>query len=266
MPRPREHRLPRLRLWPLAPLLALLLLWPAGAGAETRQFVNFNELFPTGGALTEGPANKFPSTISIAGVPGTVTDVNVTTASLSSASPDDIDMALSGPNGETVMLMSDACGVNPSTFADEYFTFDDQALGFLSNNGPCASNQRASFKPSNYLGGAPEPEDFSGLGGPEGPFLNQLGFLAGGSPNGDWELWLLDDNSAGFSGFGLGAWVLTLEITPPPPPPPTVVTVQVPAPAPQPTGKRARALAKCKQKPTAKAKKRCRANAKKLPL
>lgn len=246
----------------LIALLALAVVWPASASAETRQFNSFDELFPTGGALTEGPANDFPSTISVSGVAGTVTGVKMTTVALDSAKADDIDMALSGPNGETVMLMSDACGEDG--LDNEYFTFDDAAPTFLSNNGPCAASQRASFKPSNYLGGAPEPEDFSAIGGPEGPFVNNLAALAGGSPSGDWELWVFDDNDVGYFGFGMG-WALTLEITPPPPPQPQIITVQAPVQA-QPTGKRARALAKCKKKPTAEAKKRCRNNAKKLPL
>lgn len=255
------------RLWPLAALLALAVLWPAAAGAETRTFVNFDVHSPSGGAATDGPSIKFPSTIAVAGVAGTVTAVKLTTAPLRSTSADDLDMALTGPNGQSVMLMSDACGEFPNGLENEYFTFDDGAPGFLSNNGPCANNQRASYRPSNYLGSAPEPEDFSGLGGPES-FVNNLAALAGGSPNGEWKLWLFDDNSFGYNGFGLGAWVLTLEVTPPPPPPPTIVTVEVPVPAPAPakTGKRARALAKCKGKPSKEAKQRCRANARKLPL
>jgi hypothetical protein len=249
------------RLWPLAALLALAVLWPASAHAEIRTFVNFDELFPTGGALTFGPANEFPSTISVSGVGGTVTGVKVTTAQMTSANADDIDMALTGPNGQTVMLMSDACGDNG--LQRDVITFDDAAPGFLSNNGPCVPALNSSFRPSNYLGPAPEPESFTIDGGPEGPFLNSLSFLAGGSPNGGWELWLFDDNTVGYNGFGLDTWILTLEVTPPPPPPPTIVTVQVPAP---PTGKRAKALAKCKKKPNQEARKRCRNNAKKLPV
>lgn len=252
--------------WLLATLLVLAALWPATAGGETRTFVNYDQLNPSGGAGTEGPASEFPSTISVSGLAGTVTEVKLTTASLRSTSVDDLDMALTGPNGQSVMLMSDACGEYPSSIEYDFFTFEDGAPGFISNNGPCGNYLRASFRPSNYLGAiGPEPEDFSNLGGPAS-FVNNLAALAGGSPNGDWKLWLVDDNGVGYSGFGLGAWVLTLEITPPPPPAPTIVTVQVPAPGPAKTGKRAKALAKCKNKPTAEAKKRCRNNAKKLPV
>jgi hypothetical protein len=266
------------RPWLLfALLVSLAALWPAAAGAETRTFVNLDELFPSEGTVG-GPAPKFPSAITVSGVPGTVTAVRVTTAPLDSASPDDIDMALTGPNGQTVALMSDACGEYPNGFKGQYFTFDDAAPTFLSNNGPCPSFQKASYLPSNYLGGAPEPEDFSANGGPEGPFGNKLAALAGGSPNGDWKLWVLDDDSLGYNGFTMRAWVLTLEVTPPPPPPPTIVTVQVPVPTPAatsaptppptsaPTGKRAQAMAKCKSKPNQQAKKRCRSNARKLPV
>jgi hypothetical protein len=267
---PLPHRLRAVKSLPLAALLLSAVLWPASAGAETRTFVNFDWLTPTEGAATEGPATNFPSTISVAGVAGTLTSVKVTTSPLRSTSPDDLDMALTGPNGQAVMLMSDTCGEYPNELDGEYFTFDDAAPGFLSDNGPCPNNQRASYRPSNYLGGAPEPEDFSNIGGP-GSFVNNLAALAGGSPNGQWRLWLFDDNSFGYNGFGLGAWVLTLEVQPPPPPPPTVVTVQVPVPGPiqaqaGPTGKRAKALAKCKQKPNQEARKRCHNNARKLPL
>jgi hypothetical protein len=264
MSRPAGSSIPR-RLWQLAALLVLAALWPASAGAETRTFAGLDELFPSD-ATIGGPAPQFPSTIAVSGVPGTVTAVRLTTGGLSSGSPDDLDMALTGPNGQTVGLMSDACGENPNSFNGQYFTFDDTAPIYLSNNGPCPSFQRASYLPSNYLGGAPEPDDFSGNGGPQGPFGNKLAALAGGSPNGDWKLWMFDDNSFGYNGFTLRAWVLTLEITPPPPPPPTIVTVQIPAPAPAKTGKRARAMARCKSKPNQDAKQRCRNNAKKLPV
>ncbi len=244
----------------LALALAAIAVAPAAAGAETRTFVNFDELFPTGGALTVGPASVFPSTISVSEGAGTVTAVKVTVVALASSSGDDIDMALSGPNGETVMLMSDACGENPNTLSREYWTFEDGAPSFLSDNGPCAPNQHASFMPSNYLG---QSDDFSPDGGPAPPYLNQLSFLAGGPPTGDWKLWLMDDNAAGYNGFSLDTWLLTLEVEPPPP---AVVTVQVPAPVAKRTGRRAAALAKCKKKRRAVARRKCRARAKKLPV
>jgi hypothetical protein len=267
------------RLPPLVALIVFLLLAalaPAGAAAaETRTFLNTDHEFPTGDANgLFGPASHYPSTIVVSGVAGTVTNVTATVVGLSSASGDDIDMALVGPNEEQVMLMSDACGVNPNTLSEKTWTFDDAAQEFLSDPGSCPAAQVASFKPSNYEN--PELDSLSKEGGgPPPPYTNSMSDLAGGSPNGSWELFVLDDNKTGFVGFSFGAWALNLEIEPPPPPAPTVVTVTVPGPStgspaptahPAKTGKRAAALAKCKMKKTAKKRAKCRAKAQKLPV
>jgi len=260
-------------------VLLLAALAPAGAAAaETRTFLNTDDLFPTGGALTVGPASKYPSTIAVSGVAGTVTKATVTVVGLASASGDDIDMAINGPNGQTVMLMSDACGLATGLSNDDY-VFDDSAPVFLSDVGGCPNPfKTATVMPSNY--GDPAEDDLSPNGGPAAPYLNKLSFLAGGSPNGAWNLFVRDDNQD-FNGFDVKAWALTLEIEPPPPPPPTIVTVTVPGP-PAPsasasppagrsttqakTGQRAAALAKCKTKKSPKARARCRAKAQKLPV
>jgi hypothetical protein len=257
----------------------LLLAGPvlsAASAAETRTFVNLGEEFPTGDANgLFGPATDYPSTIAVSGVPGTVTSVTATVVSLGSSSPDDIDMALVGPDGAQVMLMSDACGLNPMTLTEATFTFDDAAGSFLSDNGPCTSGEPKTFKPSNYEN--PELDNFSlEGGGPPPPYTNKMSALAAGSPDGAWKLFVLDDNPGGFVGFTFPAWSLSLTVEPPPVAPPKVetVTVTVPGPTitvpaatptPTKTGKRAAVLAKCKTKPKAKRAK-CRASAQKLPL
>ncbi len=258
-------------------LLAAPLVTGASA-AETRTFLNIGQEFPTGNSNgLFGPATNYPSTIAVAGVPGTVTKVTATVIALGSSSPDDIDMALVGPDGAQVMLMSDACGLSPMTLSEATFTFDDAAGTFLSDNGPCTSGAPQTVKPSNYEN--PELDNFSKEGGgPPPPYTNQMSALAGGSPDGAWKLFVLDDNPGGFVGFTFPAWSLSLTVEPPPPAPPTIETVTVPGPtvtvpaatppaaaAPAKTGKRAAALAKCKTKTKAKRAK-CRQSAEKLPL
>jgi hypothetical protein len=261
----------------------LLLAAPglvAAAAAETRTFLNTDPEFPVGDANgLFGPAAHYPSTIAVSGVPGTVTKVTATVIGLGSSSPDDIDMALVGPDGAQVMLMSDACGLNPSGLSELTLTFDDAAPSFLSDNGPCGPGQVETAKPTNYEN--PELDDFSKEGGgPPPPYTNALSALAGGSPDGSWNLFVLDDNSGGFVGFTFDAWALNLEIEPPPAATPaTVATVSVPAPSapasrptptvtatPKKTGKRAAALARCKTKKTKAKRAKCRANARKLPI
>jgi hypothetical protein len=204
-------------LLPLALLLAALA--PTIARAETVTFLKAENLVPSVGGGLEGPANHFPSTIDVAGLSGTVTKATVTLIGYDSGSPDDTDMVITGPNGQQVMLMSDACGLNPSEVDNGNWTFDDSALTFLSNPGPCPSSQEASFKPSNYLGDTPDPgDDELGPGGPTPPYANAMSFFNGASPNGAWNLFVFDDNSA-FVGFTIPGWALTLEIQPPAPPP-----------------------------------------------
>lgn len=198
---------------------ACLALAPAAAQAETRSFINSQQLFASGGGGNAifGPANVYPSSILVSGVPGTVTKATVTVFFGDGGSNgDDVDMVLTGPNGGQVFLMSDACGSSP----DRASTFDDSAQTFLSNAGPCL---QGSFRPSNYLGDPNDPnedqsDDLSSSGGPAPPYSNALSVLAGGSPNGAWDLFVVDDNLSTV-GFVINGWTLTLEIDPPPTPP-----------------------------------------------
>jgi hypothetical protein len=260
----------RLLLLPAA--LLLLALAPAGAQAETRTFLNSQDLFPSGNVNgTFGPAGVYPSTITVAGLTGTVTKATVTILGLASGSPADIDMAIVGPNGQQVMLMSDACGGEGHSLSADDWTFDDTAPTFLSQLA-CSSGQDASFKPTNYFEESPV-DDLSVKGGPAGPYLNSLTAFAGADPNGAWNLFVLDDNAA-VIGFVIDGWALNLEVEPPPVaapvfPAPVVMAPVVPVVPPaaaKPTGKRAAALVKCKTKKTKKARKKCRRHAQTLPL
>jgi hypothetical protein len=269
-----------LRLLIPAALAAALLALPAAApAAAVHSFVNTDDLFPSGNANgLVGPANEYPSTIEVTGVEGTVTKVTADIVGLHSGRPEDIDMALENPDGEVTMLMSDACGGETHGFSGNDWTFDDAAPTFLSQLG-CMTEQTASFKPTNF--GDPADDDLSVKGGPEGPYGNTLAALAGGEPDGEWNLYVVDDTED-IIGFTINAWVLKLEVEPPPPvtptpPAPIVVTAPVlptaalpapatPAPAAAKTGKRAKALARCKTKKTHKARQACKQRARKLPL
>jgi subtilisin-like proprotein convertase family protein len=277
------------RVAALLPAVALLSVAapPGVARAETRSFTHLETLFPAEEGKTVGAANHYPSAIDVSGVLGTVTKVSVTTVDLKSEFGDDIDMLLVGPNGVRVMLMSDTCG--NSEFADEDWTFEDAAPGFLPDQAPCASGQQASFKPTNYEEPG-RPDNFVPGGGPAAPYETALFLFDGSSPDGAWDLFLRDDTPNELVGFELAGWTLSLEIQPPPEPsspaaptttttapttttiatPPTVTAVP-PATAPPPvasakTGKRAKALARCKTKKTTKARALCRRRARKLPV
>ncbi len=228
-------------------LLVAALLAPAVVRAQTHTFINTNNLSQTD--FTGGPANLFPSPIAVSGLPGTMTKATVTLFGFSAAYPDDMDVVISGPNGSAVTLVSDACGPNDVT--QNTWTFDDAAEPLdLPNEGTCASSESATYSPTRWL-----PEDnLSPFGGPPPPYSGALASLAGGSPNGVWSLWVLDDDESNtLTGFSIAGWALTLAVTPPPS-------------AQSPTGQRAAALARCKRKKNRKARKRCRRKANQLPV
>ena len=52
----------------------------------------------------------YPSVLSVSNVPGSIISVTVTLMDLSHSFPDDLDILLTGPSGDAVLLMSDAGG------------------------------------------------------------------------------------------------------------------------------------------------------------
>ncbi len=190
-------------------VLALGLL-PAASRAETRTFLNLTDLFPTGGADNVGPANRFPSRIVVRGLRGRVVRAKVTIIGYHSSAPDDTDLVITKGTGPKVMLMSDACG--PTPLEQDNFTFTDAAQSFVSDNGPCQNFVSSSFKPSNYLGNSPEPDDLSLDGGPPPPYRNAMSSFNGRSPNGTWKLFADDDYESAGQGFDIAAWALTLTV------------------------------------------------------
>ena len=57
-----------------------------------------------------GAANPYPSTIVVSGLPGTITNMTVTLTGMSHTFPDDVDVMLVGPGGQSAILMSDQGG------------------------------------------------------------------------------------------------------------------------------------------------------------
>ena len=62
-----------------------------------------------------GPADQYPSTCSISGLSGTITDANLVLNGLSHFTPDDIDILLVGPQGQDAIVMSMRAAAMPST-------------------------------------------------------------------------------------------------------------------------------------------------------
>jgi len=129
------------------------------------------------------PANPYPSTIKVSGQTGTVAKVRVSLNGLSHEWPDDLDILLVGPQGQKVMLMSDA-GDEPTLY-DTNLTFDDSAANSLPDASAISSG---TYKPTDYVSG-----DIFASPAPAGPYGTSLSAFNGTNPNGIWSLYINDD-------------------------------------------------------------------------
>ena len=145
-----------------------------------------------------GPGTPYPSTINIFGVTGIVSDVTVTVSNLSHAFPNDVEMLLTGPAGQSSVLMAGTGG--PNAITNVTLTFDDTASSFLPSSSQIVSG---TFKPTeNITASLPPPA-------PAGPHGTLLSTFDGSNPNGTWSLYVFD-NSPGDSGNIANGWSLNL--------------------------------------------------------
>ncbi len=190
------------RRWTLALTVALLLaaLLPLPpAQAATATFSNPASItIPA--TDTDGPANPYPSTISVSGLSGTITQVTVTLNSVSHTYPGDLYVLLVSPGGHTTLLMADA-GENPDIVLGT-LTFDDFAAQAIPEGGPVVSG---TYRPSDW----DSSSDSLAAPAPARPYGGTLGVLNGSDPNGTWSLYVWDDSSGDIGSIG-GGWSLTI--------------------------------------------------------
>ena len=154
---------------------------------------------------TAGAASPHPSSILVQGLGGIVTDVNVSLENVGHTNPDDLDILLVSPAGDSVVLMSDAC--NGADFEDLDWTFDDQAPGAMPDNpvGTCSS---PTYRPSAYDGSSDTwPGAFPG------PHGTELSHFNGKYTSGYWQLYVYDDAADAAGDIELG-WVLEITTRP----------------------------------------------------
>jgi len=149
--------------------------------------------------LDAGPSTPYPSVITVSGVTGVVSKVTVTLADLSHTFPADLDILLVGPRGQNVLLMSDAgAGFDLNSVK---LKFDDDAAGYLPANSPIAAG---TYKPTN-IG---DSDSFSPPA-PGGPYGSALAVFNGTDPNGNWLLYIVDDQGLD-SGVLATGWRLNI--------------------------------------------------------
>jgi uncharacterized repeat protein (TIGR01451 family) len=167
--------------------------------SSSRSFTNSNVII----IPTDGPANTYPSTLTVAGVTGAVSKVTVTIKQLTHTFPEDVDMLLVGPGGQKVMLMSDTGGGVGITGVT--LTFDDSAA--LLPFGPTIFS--GMYHPTDHT-----PSDAFPSPAPSGPYGTNLSVLIGSNPNGTWSLYVFDD-AGGDQGRINGGWTLDIQTASP---------------------------------------------------
>ncbi|MCU1288664.1 MAG: hypothetical protein JWN60_893, partial [Acidobacteria bacterium] len=175
---------------------------------------------PSTAPANPAPATPYPSGITFSGLAGTVSGVSLTLNNVTHARPRDIDVLLVAPDGtKSLIVMADAGGLNAISGVN--ITLDDAAAAILPGDAAGmtdATITTGSYKPTNGVGGAPEPDAFPapaptsgyGLPAPTGS-ATFASVFNGTSPNGTWNLYVLDDSSsAGATGSIAGGWTLNV--------------------------------------------------------
>ena len=146
-----------------------------------------------------GTASVYPISLSVTGLVGMVDKVRVTVNGVSHSFPNDLNLLLVGPQGNSVLLMSHTGGGHAVTNLN--LTFD----GAASDKMPKSATLRSgTYLPTRYDTDVvflpPAPATPYGLG---------LDTLNGTDPNGVWSLFVLDD-SKGDSGSISGGYALEI--------------------------------------------------------
>jgi subtilisin-like proprotein convertase family protein len=152
---------------------------------------------------TSGIAAPYPSTVSVSGIGGAVSNLQVRLNNVNHTFPDDIDILLVGPGGQKVILMSDAGG--SLDLVGVNLTFDD--------SGPAVPDATliasGTYRPTNFVTG-----DTFAFPAPATPFGSALSAFNGVNPNGTWSLFVTDD-AGGDAGSIAGGWSLSFSTAQP---------------------------------------------------
>src|ERR1043166_4233753 len=152
-------------------------------------------------------AAPYGSSINVTGLVGQV--VSKATVSLSGFThqyPDDVDVLLVGPQGQTAMLMANVGGSMPGySVTNLTLTLDDDAVSPLPLEAPLTSG---IFKPTKRLPYLMFDFPTPAPAGSSNAFASLSVFQAA-NPNGPWKLYVVDDTSTDSGSISVG-WSLSL--------------------------------------------------------
>ena len=142
-------------------------------------------------------AAPYPSRIAVSNVAGQINHATVTLNQFQHLYPQDVNVLLVGPGGQSSILMAHA-GYNVAV-SSLNLTFDSAASGSLPSDRGLVSG---TFKPTLY--GTPMMPNPA----PAAPYVASLDVFKTTDPNGVWSLYVLDDSKFD-DGRILGGWSLS---------------------------------------------------------
>jgi subtilisin-like proprotein convertase family protein len=157
------------------------------------------------GVGTSGPAATYPITFDLNAIPVGVKTWGVRVGvTMSHTFPDDLNLVLQAPNGNTTLLMSNAGGAND--IVNVSLTFSDGAVSSLPDS-------------TQIVGGTFKPSAFGSLVAPPGaaptpPYGATLGSLNGQDARGTWKLWVYDDAALDSGSISAASLIINTEPSP----------------------------------------------------
>jgi subtilisin-like proprotein convertase family protein len=170
----------------------------------------FSILIP--GTGSSGAASPYPFLIPVSGKIGKVADVNITFPGVTQQFMEDLDILLVAPNGAKAMVLSDRC--SGAFVTNVNYTLDDEAPTPMPAGVACPAG---TYQPTDAAVAPGPVADPMPAPAPAGPYPSALSTFDGGDPNGNWLLYITDDQGVG-NGFIINDPTLTItttDVTPP---------------------------------------------------
>ncbi len=198
-----------LERWPVR-VWVLLAIAVCSARGDTFNFSNTNSVTISTDANPPTVATPYPSTIAVSGLDGEViTNLTVTLNGFTHPFPSDVSIILAGPQGQMAMLMSDVGGaVEGFPVTNLTLVLDDSSGYPLPVNDSLFSG---TFHPTS--GSFPLFFDFP----PPAPAGNSnapaaLSIFDGTDPDGNWNLFVVDDFEEVTNGYISGGWSMAVSV------------------------------------------------------
>lgn len=158
-------------------------------------------------------ASLYPAPVVVSGEVGVVQRVSVTLNGFSHAFPADVDFLLVSPSGRKAVLMSDFGAGSPGV-SNINVTLDDYAARPVPST--VTGNTGVPFVTGTYRPANSGTTDLFPAPAPAAPYVYTLSAFNGDSPNGTWNLYIIDD--ANLDGGSIsGGWTIDFDVRPPAP-------------------------------------------------